>query len=368
MTEQIVPVACAEPLVQGSCRVIAEAGANHNNSIDQAVELTRRAADAGAWAIKFQMYKAERLAQIESEKYWTDDIGTRSQYEAFKLSDHLPYGAWQEVAAEAKAAGIVFFSTPFDFQAVAELENINVPLYKVASADITHAPLLREISKTGKPILLSTGASTFEELQRALEWIGHGPELVVPLACTLTYPTPDPDGSFARIEYLRQRLPDHLIGCSDHTLGTAGAWMASALGAVCIEKHYTLANDLPDVPDHPMSVIPSQLEEMVSACERGAVLRGRPELQILESELPARRLARRSIVAAEHIPAGTVVTEEMLDFRRPGMGISPFEFMSLVGQRTMVDVAAGSALRWDWFQGSSQPDHGKADRAHENDG
>lgn len=354
MIDRIVRVPGAEPLLQGSCRVVAEAGANHNNSVDQAVELTRRAAEAGAWAIKFQMYKAERLAHADSEKYWTDDIGTRTQFEAFKLSDHLPYEAWREVAVEAEAAGILFFSTPFDFRAVAELENIDAPLYKVASADITHAPLLREIALTGKPMLLSTGASTLDEIERALEWIGHGPDLVVPLACTLTYPTPDPDGSFARIEYLRHHLSDYLIGSSDHTLGVAGAWMASALGAVCIEKHYTLDNDQPDVPDHRMSVIPSQLAEMVSACDRGALLRGTLQLEVLESEQPARRLARRSIVAAKDIGAGTVITEEMLDYRRPGTGIPPFESKKLVGMRAAVDIGSDAALQWDWFEGSSE--------------
>ena len=306
------------------------------------------------------MYKAERLAQVESEKYWTDEIGTGSQYEAFKLSDHLPYGAWKEVAHEAAAAGIVFFSTPFDFEAVEELESIGVPIYKVASADITHAPLLREIARTGKPMLLSTGASTLDEVERALEWIGHGPELVVPLACTLTYPTPDEDGSFARIEYLRQHLPAHLIGSSDHTIGVAGAWMASALGAVCIEKHYTLDNDLPDVPDHKMSIVPSQLAEMVAACERGAVLRGKAELNVLESERPARQLARRSIVASRSIPAGVTVTEDMLDYRRPGTGISPFDVWKVVGARARTDIEAGAAIRWDWLDEDPDAHSGKS--------
>ena len=340
-----VEVRGAQPLREGVCRVIAEAGANHNNSVDTAVRLVEEAAGAGAWAIKFQMYKADRLAAVDSPKYWTDSIGTTSQYEAFKLSDQLPYGAWAEVAQAARQSDIVFFSTPFDMEAVAALEAIAVPLYKIASADITHEPLLREVAATGKPMLVSTGAATLDEIERAIEWIGYGPDRLVLLACTLTYPTPDEDGSFARIEYLRQHVGPYLVGSSDHTLGTAGAWMASALGAVCIEKHYTLDNDMPDVPDHAMSVTPTQLAEMVGICDRASLLRGMPVLEVLASERPARELARRSIVAGVDIAAGVEVTEDMLDYRRPGTGIPPADARVVIGSTALVHIDEGTTLQ-----------------------
>jgi sialic acid synthase SpsE len=153
--------------------VVAEAGVSHNNSIERAIEMCRHAAQAGAWAVKFQLYKADEIAVRDSPKYWSDEIGTDSQYEAFQLSDHLDYSAYAEVAAACREFGIVFFATPFDFRAVEALEEIGTPLYKIASADITDRPLLEAVAKTGKPLLLSTGAATLEEIRRAIEWTGR---------------------------------------------------------------------------------------------------------------------------------------------------------------------------------------------------
>lgn len=142
------------PLRAGACRVIAEAGVNHNNSVDQAIELARAAARAGAWAIKFQLYKADSITVPDSPKYWEDEFGTKSQYETFQKSDKLGYEEYGEVAAACTEAGIAFFATPFDLPAVDALEAIGAPLYKIASADITYRPLLEAVAATGKPVLL----------------------------------------------------------------------------------------------------------------------------------------------------------------------------------------------------------------------
>jgi sialic acid synthase SpsE len=257
-----VCVAGAAPLRGSTCRVIAEAGANHNNSVARAIEMARRAAAAGAWAIKFQLYKADTISVPQSPKYWRDPFGTATQHEAFQLSDKLDYAVYAEIAAACRELGIVFFATPFDLAAVDALEAMDVPLYKIASADITHRPLLEAVAATGKPVVLSTGASTEEEIHRAVGWMGLGPERLVLLVCTLTYPTPDADAHFARLCTFRRAFAPYLIGTSDHTLGTAGAWMTAALGGVCIEKHYTIDKGLPDVPDHAMSVDPDELAEM----------------------------------------------------------------------------------------------------------
>jgi sialic acid synthase SpsE len=334
----------AEPLEEGSCRVIAEAGANHNNSVERAIEMARKAAAAGAWAIKFQLYKADRISVPDSPKYWTDELRTESQYEAFKLSDKLDYAAYAEVAAACRELGIVFFATPFDFGAVEELEEIGVPLYKIASADITHKPLLEAVAETGKPLLLSTGAATLEEVRQAIEWTGLGSDKLVPLVCTLTYPTPDEDADFARLESFRRELSPYLCGVSDHTLGADGAWMAAALGAVCIEKHYTLDKSLPDVPDHAISVDPSELAEMVRAGERGATLRGSDRIGVRDSELPARTNARRSIVLERDVAAGQKLAATDLGFKRPGTGIPPYELERVVGRRALRDLSAGTVL------------------------
>jgi len=333
-----------EPLREGACRVIAEAGANHNNSVERAIEMARAAAEAGAWAIKFQLYKADSLTVPESPKYWTDPFGTSSQYEAFALSDKLGYDAWGPVADACRELGIVFFATPFDVAALEALERVQTPLYKIASADITHRPLLEAVAATGKPILLATGAATIEEVRDAIEWTGLGPEHLVLLACTLTYPTPDPDGHFARIETFRREFDPYLIGSSDHTIGVAGAWMTAALGGVCIEKHYTIDKRLPDVPDHAMSVEPGELAEMVAACDRASVLRGEAWIGVRESERPARANARRSIVLERDVDAGATLTEEDLGYKRPGTGIAPSERDSVLGRRMVATRPRGWAL------------------------
>jgi N,N'-diacetyllegionaminate synthase len=339
-----VQVEGAEPLAQGACRVIAEGGVNHNNSVERAIEMSREAARARAWAIKFQLYKAEEISVPDSPKYWSDETSTTSQYEAFKLSDKLDYGAYAEVAAACREMGIVFFATPFDFAAVQALEEIGVPIYKIASADITHRPLLEAVAATGKPLLLSTGAATLEEVSRAIEWTGLGPERLVPLVCTLTYPTPDGDADFARLESFRRELDPYLLGFSDHTLGPEGAWMTAALGGVCIEKHYTLDKSLPDVPDHAISVDPDELAAMVAAGERGARLRGSERIGVRDSERAARANARRSIVLERDVAAGAALTAADLGFKRPGTGIPPFELDRVLGRIARRDLPRGSLL------------------------
>jgi N,N'-diacetyllegionaminate synthase len=334
----------AASLHEGACRVIAEAGANHNNSVERAIEMARLASEAGAWAIKYQLYKADTISVPDSPKYWNDPFGTASQYEAFKLSDHLDYGDYAEVAAACRDFGIAFFATPFDIPAVAALEEMQAQLYKIASADITYRDLLREVASTDKPILLSTGAATADEIKQAIEWMGLGPDRLVLLVCTLTYPTPDEDGHFARLETFRREFAPYMIGSSDHTLGTAGAWMTAALGGVCIEKHYTIDKSLPDVPDHAMSVVPDELAEMVAACDRAAVLRGSAAFGVRDSEQPARHQARRSIVIERDVPEGAALTADDLGYKRPGTGLAPALADDVVGRHAVRTLRRGTIL------------------------
>ena len=335
----------APPLHAGACRVIAEAGANHNNSVARAIEMARLAAAAGAWAVKYQLYKADRISVPDSPKYWTDAIGTVTQHDAFRLSDHLDYDDYGAVAEACERLGIIFFATPFDTDAVEALDRIGAPLYKVASGDLTHRPLLEAIAATGKPAMLSTGAATDDEIERAIGWTGYGPDRLVLLVCTLTYPTPDVDGNFARIEAFRRRFDPYLVGMSDHTLGTAGGWLTAALGGVCIEKHYTIDKSLPDVPDHAMSVDPDELAELVADCNRAAVLRGSEWIGVRPSEQPARAYARRSIVLEQDVPQGDVLTREALGFKRPGTGLSPDQIDAVVGRRARRQLARNELVR-----------------------
>lgn len=340
-------VAGLAPLIEGRCRVIAEAGVNHGNSVDRAIELAEAAARSNAWAVKYQFYKAETIARRDSAKYWNDNAASSTQFEAFAESSRLDYLDYRPVAERCSELGIGFFSTPFDLAAVDAMEELGCPIYKIASGDITFGPLLDRVKETGKPVLLSTGASTVSEVAAAVERLGGLGAPVVLLVCTLTYPTPDEDGNFQRIQSMRDSFPGHLVGFSDHTLGAIGGAMAGALGACCIEKHFTLDKTLTDVPDHAMSVDEGELHELVLLAERSAVLRGGPEIGPVESELRARVGARRSIVAGRDLPSGAVVELEDLAFLRPGDGMSPMIAAELVGRRLAHDVPRGRPLAPD---------------------
>lgn len=345
MTDTIVRVGDHPPLAPGHCRVIAEAGANHNNSVERAIEMCEQAAAAGAWGVKFQLYKADSITVRESPKYWTHERQTTTQFEAFELSDRLDYEAYADVAAACRDLGIVFFATPFDPAAVDALERMETPIYKIASGDLTHKPLLENVAATGKPILLSTGAATLDEIRQAIEWTGLGPDKLVLLACTLAYPTDDVDGHFARLETFRSEFAPYLSGFSDHTLGVAGGWMTAALGGVCIEKHYTLDKTLPDIPDHAISVDVPELHQLVHACTRGAVLRGDAAIGVRPSEEPARANARRSVVLERPVSAGQTLIWDDLGFKRPGTGLAPSNAAELVGRAAGRDMPRGTILQ-----------------------
>lgn len=342
-----VPVVGAEPIRPGACRVIAEAGVNHNNSVEQAIELARRAAEAGAWGIKYQLYKADTISVPSSPKYWSDQIGTPTQYEAFRMSDKLEYEMYGEIAAACRDLGIVFFATPFDLAAVDALEAMDTPIYKIASGDLTFKPLIEAVAATGKPMLLSTGAATREEIEQAIEWSGLGPDKLVPLVCTLAYPTADEDADFARIPTFIDAFTPYLIGMSDHTLGPEGAWMTAALGGVCIEKHYTIDKTLPDVPDHKISVEPDELAAMVRHADRAAMMRGNGAFGVRPAEEPARANARRSIVTERDVTTGSQLASDDLGFKRPGTGMAPALAESLVGRHAARDLPRGTVLSPD---------------------
>ena len=334
----------------GACRVIAEAGANHNNSVDRAIEMARKAAEAGAWGVKYQLYKADTLTVPSSPKYWQDDAGTASQYESFEMSSKLDYSDYAKVADACRELGIAFFATPFDLDAIATLESLGAPIYKIASGDLTYKGLIEAVAATGKPLLLSTGAAEAEEIEQAIEWSGLGPDKLVLLVCTLSYPTRDEDGHFARIESFRERFDPYLIGVSDHTLGPEGAWMTAALGGACIEKHYTLDRALPDIPDHKLSVEPDELAEMVAWCDRAAVMRGESWIGVREAEKPARANARRSVVLERDVAAGAALERADLGCKRPGTGLPPAMVEDLVGRRAREDLRRGVILGEEHLQ------------------
>lgn len=330
--------------------VIAEIGVNHEGSIEKARELIAQAHAGGAQAAKFQTYKAETLASRNSPAYWdTTKENTSSQFELFKKYDTFEAADYQELAAYCQELGIDFLSTPFDAAAVGLLAPL-IPAFKVASADLTNVPLLRQVAATGKPVVLSVGASTLSEIDVALDTLsGAGCRQVALLHCILNYPTSYQDANLAMIGSLRRTYPDHVIGYSDHTLPDPAMTMLTTAylnGARILEKHFTYDKTLPG-NDHYHAMDTEDLKTFGRQLDLIRAATGKAHKSPIESEQLARQNARRSIVAAQAIEVGQVLTEQMLICKRPGSGISPLLWDDVVGRRTRRAIDADQALRWD---------------------
>ncbi len=336
--------------------VIAEAGVNHGGDLGVAREMVVAASAAGVDAIKFQTYKAGRLATRASEAYWDRTKETSSsQYELFARYDALDEPDYRALAEEAEARGIAFVCSPFDDGAVAWLDPL-VPFWKIASADVTNAPLLRRVGATGKDVALSTGASTLDEVAEAVAVLQDaGANEVALLHCTLSYPTATADAAVASLIALRERFPDHVLGYSDHTLpadSVSAIAAAYVLGARVIEKHFTLDATLPG-NDHYHAFEPQQFASLVAELRRLRLLLGRPEKVVLQAEEASRLHARRSVVARGDIAAGAIVEAAMLDVKRPGTGIDPRHLDAIVGRRAVRDIPDDTTLQWDMLDGGT---------------
>ncbi len=330
--------------------VVAEAGVNHNEDLALALEHVRQAASAGADAIKFQNYRADRLVTRSAPKYWrtAPGDGTTTQYETFSQLDSLPPSAYAQVVAEARAQNIVWFSTPFDEASVDFLEALDVPAYKIASADLTHHPLLAYAAGTGRPLILSTGLATLGEIEAALD-VAHraGNDQIILLHCTLSYPTELRDTNLRMIQTMQCAFPDYPIGLSDHTHGTLIPALATMLGAAMIEKHYTIDKGLPGSPDHKLGVDTDELRQLVEQVRIAELALGSPRKGPIPAEEPALRLARRSIVATVDIPAGAIIQRDMLTCKRPGTGLAPSLLGVVLGRRARRAIGEDQVLTWD---------------------
>jgi sialic acid synthase SpsE len=337
----------------GSTFIVAEAGVNHKGSLERARQMIWEAAGAGADAIKFQSYKAETLVTRWAPRYWQDDEPSGTQYAIFKQSDAFGEQEFATLYQECERVGICFLSTPFDLRFVDLLDEMGMPAFKVASADITNHPMLRRIAAKGKPVLVSTGASTAEEIRAAVQVIhSEGNDQIVLLHCVLSYPTPDEQANLLRIPALGRAFPDCIVGLSDHTIPDASVTVpvaAVALGAAVVEKHFTLNRSWPG-DDHYLSVDPPLLSTMVKNIRIVEAALGSPELGVLPVEEPARQYARRSIVAAQDIPAGTRLSQDMLIMKRPGTGIPPSQMDRVVGRVTKTTVREDEALAWGMLE------------------
>lgn len=315
--------------------IIAEAGVNHNGSIEIAKRLVDAALDAGADIIKFQTFKAEKLVSKDAKKaeYQKKNIGDcdDSQYTMLKRLE-LSVADHATLIAYCQARGIRFWSTAFDMESMDYLHSLNLGLWKVPSGEITNYPFLKKIASFSEPVIMSTGMCDEQDIHNAMVVLlgsGLSKEQITLLHCNTQYPTPMEDVNL-RAMLTIQRDFGVAVGYSDHTRGIEVPIAAVALGAQVIEKHFTLDRNMPG-PDHKASLEPAELKAMVSAIRNIEKALGTGQKQVSASEQGNRAVARKSIVAATTIKRGDLLTEQNLTVKRPGTGISPMEWESVIG-------------------------------------
>ena len=332
--------------------VIAEIGVNYEGSMELAKRLVDEAKEGGADAVKFQSYKADTIASKDSPAYWdTTKEPTKSQHELFQKHQGFWKDEMQELKNYCDELDIEFMSTPFDIESATFLNEM-MDVFKISSSDLTNKPFIEYICSFGKPIILSTGASSLSEIAEAVEWIEEAgnPPLSL-LHCVLNYPTPDENANLGMMLDLKDKFPDKIIGYSDHTLpkDMKVCEMATMLGAVIIEKHFTHDKSLPG-NDHYHAMDKEDLKVFRTNLDRVFSILGDFKVKALADEAPARTNARRSLVALKDIPKGKVITKEDLTFKRPAHGVSPKFIDEVLGKTALVDIKDDDVLKWDMFK------------------
>ena len=351
--------------------IIAEAGVNHNGDIARAAEMIAVASEAGADAVKFQTFKTKNIATVQAAKarYQVRNTGSADGQLAMLRALELSSDDHHHLLGVCTDVGIEFMSTPFDIESVRFLSSeIGIKRLKVASGEITNAPLLLEVARTGRPIILSTGMSTLEDVKRALGVLAFGyiaadtdpsPECFAEafrsdagqamlrskatiLHCTSEYPAPPDTIHLRAITTLADSfgLP---VGLSDHSVGIAVATAAVACGARVIEKHFTLGRELPG-PDHKASLTPEELSAMVSAIRVVEQALGVEDKVPMDVELETRHASRKSLVALMPIAKGYIFNQDNLGVKRPGNGITPMAYWSYLGRPALRDYAADDLI------------------------
>ncbi|MEK6675326.1 MAG: N-acetylneuraminate synthase family protein [Planctomycetota bacterium] len=335
------------------CFIVAEAGGNHNGSVSTALQMIDEAADAGADAIKFQVFRAEDLVTndaptAEYQRPSSSGATERSLTQREMLSGlELRPVDFARIRDRCEQRRILFLATPFGIRDVDVLVDLNVIAFKVASTDLTNRPLLEALATARRPVILSTGASTSEEIHRAvddLRGMGVGNRLIL-LHCVSCYPTPLENVNLRAIAALHRafQVP---CGLSDHTVSVqTGAW-AVALGACVLEKHFTL-DPTSKGPDHAMSLSPSQMREYVLNVRAVEKALGGGRLGMIDEEAEVRAVAGKSVVSATFIPSGTRLTRELLTIKRPGGGIVPRDLSKLIGRVSVAFIPSDTVLSWD---------------------
>jgi N,N'-diacetyllegionaminate synthase len=322
--------------------IIAEIGANHNRDIKTAKKLIDLAAEAGVDAVKFQTYKAETLYSKKAPKFSKDKL---RPFDLIK-SVELPYDWHKEIFDYTKKKNLHFLSSPFDYEAVDLLDRLGILAFKIASFEITDLELLKYTAKKKKPIILSTGMATFEEINDALKTIrSQRNDNIILLHCNSLYPTPSEIVNLNAISRMhhRYKIP---IGFSDHTLGIHISIAAIIKGAKVIEKHFTLDRNMKG-PDHHFALEPNELKQMVRNIRDVEKAEGTGEKKVTKQEKEMYEKGRRSIIAAVDIKKGTKIKPDMLTIKRPGYGIKPKFLHKIIGNIAKNNIKADQWITWD---------------------
>lgn len=327
--------------------IIAEIGVNYEGSMELAKRLVDEAKEGGADAVKFQTYKADTIASKNSPAYWdTTKEPTKSQHELFMKHQGFWDKEMQELKNYCDTVGIEFMSTPFDIESATFLNDM-MDVFKISSSDLTNKPFIEYMCGFGKPIILSTGASSLSEIVEAVSWIDKFGNPLALLHCVLNYPTPDKNANLGMIIDLKNKFPDRIIGYSDHTLPNdmKVCEIATLLGSVIIEKHFTHDKTLPG-NDHYHAMDKEDLKIFRKNLDRTFEILGGFKITALEDEAVSRREARRSLVAAKDIPKGKIIEKEDLTFKRPAHGVSPQYIDSVIGRAAATDIKEDDVIKW----------------------
>jgi len=330
------------------CFVIAEAGVNHNGDLKLAFELVDIAVQASADAVKFQTFLAEKVCSPNSPQadYQLQNTGIpESQLEMVKKLE-LPFEAFRELQAYCRTKGIIFLSTPFDHDSIDFLAALDVPAFKIPSGEVTNAPFVEHVAQQKRPVILSTGMATLAEVAAAVETLKRsGNQELILLQCVSNYPAKASNANLRAMATMAEQFQVP-VGFSDHTTGIEVAIAAVALGACAVEKHFTISKSLPG-PDHAASLDPKELAELVRDIRNVEGALGDGIKRPVAEEANTAAVARRSLVAARDIKAGTILTEDLIEIMRPGTGLAPGMRRQLVGRRVCCYIEAGALLTMD---------------------
>jgi pseudaminic acid synthase len=332
--------------------IIAEMSGNHNQSLERAMEIVRVAASTGAHAIKLQTYTPDTMTInhrgglfdiTDKKSLWFG----RNLYELYKEA-HTPWEWHKPLFDYAAELGLICFSTPFDDTAVDFLETLNVPCYKIASFENTDHPLLKKVAKTGKPVIMSTGIANLSDIMESVQVLKeNGSKEIVLLKCTSTYPATPENTNLVTIPVLQQVFQDCIIGLSDHTMGIGASIASIALGARVIEKHFTISRADGGV-DSTFSMEPAEMKSLVLESERAFLAMGQVQLNVQKAEEKS-RVFKRSIYVVADVKKGDILSSQNLRVIRPGDGLAPKYFESLLGKHFKIDLKTGTPMSMDYL-------------------